>query len=81
MNHMQHQRGLSGGLPYARLVTWIMEYYDIDLRGESKKNMSLKEFEIHVGAVGKNMGIYKDNDGIFNHRDVAPPELEGDLHK
>lgn len=58
-----------------------MQYYDIDLRGEPKKKISSKDCEIHVGAAGKNMGIYKDKDGIFKHRDAAPssapPKPEG----
>lgn len=58
-----------------------MEYYGIDLSGEPKKKMSSKECEINTGATGKNMGIFKDNDGIFKHRDVAPssapPEPKG----
>lgn len=44
--------------------------------------MSAKECEIHVGAAGRNMGIFHDKDGIFKHKDdpsvsLAPPKPEG----
>lgn len=80
---MHHQRGLSGGLPYDRLVTKIMEYCGIDLRDEPKKKVSSNECEINIGATGKNMGIFKDKDGLFKHKDVAhssssPPPIPED---
>lgn len=55
-----------------RLVIKIMEYCDIDLRGEPKKKMSSKECEITIGAVEKNMGIFNYKDGLFKHRDITP---------
>lgn len=36
MQHMISQRKLSGGLPYARLITKIMKSFDIDLNVESR---------------------------------------------
>lgn len=32
--HMQHQQRLSGGIPYARLITKIMNFYEVDLKRE-----------------------------------------------
>lgn len=73
---------MSGRLPYARMITRIMEQCGIYLKREPKKKMSVKEYEINVGDVGRNTGILKDKDNIFKHKDdlfvsVPPPELEG----
>lgn len=54
MLHMQHQLGLSGDLPYARLITRILEYCGVDLKREPKKKMSSRECEINdVGHLKK----------------------------
>lgn len=79
MHHMHHQRWLSGGLPYVRLITKILEFFDINLIGEPKKIMTSKECEITVGVANKNMGIYKDKDGIYKHRDIVP-SFSSDAH-
>jgi hypothetical protein len=50
MFHMQHQQGLRGGLPYARLITKILEFCGVDLKREPKKRMNPKECEINVRA-------------------------------
>lgn len=56
--NMHHQKGLSGGLPYARLITKILEFCDIDLKGDpKKKNKTSKECDMIIGATNKNMGI------------------------
>ena len=82
MKHMQHQQGFSGGLPYARLITRILEHCGIDLKRQPKKNMNANECEINVGAIGRNTGIFKDKDGIYKHKDdssvnAPPPAPEG----
>lgn len=34
MHHVIHQNKLSGGLPYARLIPKVLEFFQIDLCGE-----------------------------------------------
>lgn len=70
MHHMVHQKKLFDGLPYARLITKVLEFYQIDLHGKSRFKMNAKEHEINIGTTNKNMGIFKDKDCIFKHRDV-----------
>lgn len=65
MFHMQHQLGLSGGLPYARLITKILEYREVDLKKEPKKRMNPKECKINVGATLRNTGIIHNRVGIY----------------
>lgn len=79
--HMKHQQRFSGGLPYARLITKIMRFYEVDLKIEPKNKMK-KQCEINVGAALKNTGIFQDIDGIFKYKDdntapIPPPETEG----
>lgn len=42
MHHMIHQKGMTGGLPYARLITKILEFCQVDLEGEAKVKMTSK---------------------------------------
>lgn len=44
-HHMISQNKISGGLPYVRLVTKILQYCGIDLKGESRFQMTSKEHE------------------------------------
>lgn len=68
---MIHQKKLSSGLPYARLITKVLLFCKIDLHGESRFKMNSKEYEINIGATNKNMRIFKDKDDIFKQREVA----------
>lgn len=69
MFHMQHLRGLSGGVPYARLITRVMEFCECDLKREPIKKMSAKDCKIHVGAARNNMGFFNDKYGIYKYID------------
>lgn len=71
MHHMVSQNKISGGLPYARLITKILQTYGIDLCGETRFQMTPKEHEINVRVANKNMRIFKDKDGIYRHREVG----------
>ncbi|KAI5433285.1 hypothetical protein KIW84_020533 [Lathyrus oleraceus] len=67
MHHMFHQKKLS----YARLVTKIIQFCQINLHGESRFKMIAKEHEINIWASNKNLEIFKDKDGIFKHKEVV----------
>ncbi|KAI5385253.1 hypothetical protein KIW84_072018 [Lathyrus oleraceus] len=45
MYHMKNQQSLTGGLPYARLITKFLEGCGIDMKRESKKKISARECE------------------------------------
>lgn len=68
---MIHKSKITGGLSYVRIITNILLFCQIDLCGESRFKMNAKKHEIIIGATNKNMGIFKDNDGIFKHREIA----------
>lgn len=40
--HMMHQLSLSGGLPYGRIVSRILEFYGVPLQREPKTSMSVR---------------------------------------
>lgn len=71
MHHMIHQKKFYVGRPYARLIPKILQFCQIDLHGESRFKMNVKEHEINIGAGNTNMGIFKNKDIIFKHREVA----------
>lgn len=47
LHHMGHLRNLSGGLPYAWMITTILNYVGMDLRKKSFEIMTTKECEIN----------------------------------
>lgn len=51
--------------------TKILELCQIDLEGEAKVKMTSKEHEITVRVTNKNLGIFKDKDEIYKHRETA----------
>lgn len=79
MFHMQHQQSLSGGLPYAILITKILAFYGVDFKREPKKRMNPKECEINVGVTLRNTRIIQDKDDIYKYKDGptinAPPPV------
>lgn len=66
---MKQQLGLSGGLTYARLITKILKYCEVDLKREPKNRMDPKDWEINVGATLRNTRIIQDKDGIYKYKD------------
>lgn len=81
MYHMKHQQSLTDGLPYARLITKILEGCEIDLKWEPKKKMSAKECEINDLTSVRNTGIFLDMDGMYKYKhepsNAPPPAPEG----
>ncbi|KAL5054960.1 hypothetical protein RYX36_035642, partial [Vicia faba] len=72
---------LTSSYPYAREITRILENFEITLRREPTKKMG-KTSVFTGGNWSKNMGIFKDVDGIFKPTDAEnvyapPPALEG----
>lgn len=76
MYHMKHQQFLTGGLPYARLITKILEGSGINLKWEPKKKMYARECEINASTLVRNTGIFLDKDDVYKYKDDpsnAPP--------
>ncbi|CAI8595046.1 unnamed protein product [Vicia faba] len=42
-----------------------------NFHGESRFQMTPKEYEVNIEAANKNMGNFKDKDGIFKHKEDA----------
>lgn len=72
MYHMKHQKSLTSGLPYVRLITKILEGYGIDLKREPKKKMFAREYEINASTSVRNIGIFSDKDEPSNASPLAP---------
>src|SRR3954464_6096929 len=64
MHYMLHQRNLRGSLPYAHLISRLLEYCEVPLNREPFVEMTARACEISVKAANKKMGIFKDIDGI-----------------
>lgn len=87
MHRMKHQQSLTGGLPYARLISKILEACGIDLKREPKKKMTARECEINASTSIWNTGIFLDMDGTYKYKDESltsssdpqppPPAPEG----
>lgn len=69
MYHMKHQQILSGGLPYARLISRFLEANGLDLRREPQNKMTKKDYEINARTSLKNTRIIKDGDGQFKYKE------------
>lgn len=67
-HHMISHNKLSGGLPYARLFTKIIQSCRIYLNRDYRFHMTPRENKIIMVAANKNMGIFKDKDEIYKHR-------------
>lgn len=70
--NMSHQKRLKGGLPYGREISKFLEYSEVDFKREPRLVMASKTSEISAKAASKNMGIFKDVDGIYKHIEQAP---------
>lgn len=68
MYHMKHQQSLTGGLPYARLISKILEACGIDLKREPKKKMTANECEINASTSVRNTSIFLDMDGTYKYK-------------
>lgn len=79
MHHMNHQQSLTRGLPYARLISKILEACGIDLKREPKKKMTARECEINASTSVCNIGIFLDIDGRISTR-MNPQPLQMLLH-
>lgn len=81
MYHIKHQQSLTGGLPYARLITKILEGCEIDMKWEPKKKMSSRECEINASTLVRNTGIFLYKDEVYKYKDepsnAPPPTPEG----
>lgn len=80
---MMHQLSLSGGLPYGRFVSRILEFLGVPLQTEPKTSMSVRNGEINEVTITKNTGIGIGPNGVYQYKDsvtpVTPPtNQEGD---
>lgn len=71
MYHMKHQQIVSGGLPYARLISRILEAIGLALRREPQNKMTEKDCEINARMTLKNTRIIKDGDGRFKCKEES----------
>jgi hypothetical protein len=71
MYHMKHQQSLTGGLPYARLISKILEACGIDLKREPKQKMTARECEINASTSVRNTSIFLDMDGTYKYKDES----------
>jgi hypothetical protein len=83
-HHMKHQLSLSGGLPYGRLVSRILEFHDVPLQREPKTPMMARNCEINEVTATKNTDISIGPNGVFRYKDTVassapPPITEGDI--
>lgn len=73
MYHLQQQLSLSLSLstrlPYARLVSRILELTEFDLNREPSTKMKPTKNEINEITIVKNIGILKDVDGTYKYAD------------
>lgn len=81
LRHMEYSRSLTSGFPYARAITKLLVSCGIKLRWEPSKNMERTSM-ISSNTCLKNMGIFKDVDGLYKHTDtenlyLSPPAPEG----
>ncbi|CAI8614103.1 unnamed protein product [Vicia faba] len=77
MRHIEFSKGLFGGYPYARATTKVLNTCAVELHREPSKNMGRTSI-ISSNTFLKNMGIFKDVNGIFKHtvvEDVVAPLL------
>lgn len=80
--HMMHQLSLSGGLPYGRIVSRILEFSGVPLQREPNTPMTVKNYEINEVTATKNTGIGIGPNGVFRYKDPvapsAPPTIPED---
>lgn len=69
---MSHQKRLKDRLPYGREISKKLEYSEVYLKREPRLEMTSKTSEISAKAANKNMGSFKDDDGIYKHIEQAP---------
>lgn len=69
MYHLQQQLSLSTRLPYARLISRILEMTNLDLNREPCTKMRSTANEINEITIVKNTGIIKDSNGTFRYAD------------
>lgn len=83
-HHMKHQLSLSGGLPYGRIVSRILEFHGVPLQREPKTPMTVRNCEINEIIATKNTDISIGPNEVFRYKDSAassaPPTIpEGDI--
>lgn len=81
---MKHQSSLSGGLPYGRVASRILEFHDVPLQREPKTPMTARNCEINEITATKNIGIIIGPNGVFQYKDTVassapPPTPKGDI--
>lgn len=69
MYHLQQQLSLSTRLPYARLISRILELTEMDLIRETCTKMKSTTNEINEITIFKNTRIIKDIDGTYRYAD------------
>lgn len=84
MHQIKHQQSVTGGLPFARLISKILEACGINLKREPKKKMTARECEINASTSVWNTDIFLDMDGTYKYKDEcstsssapSPPPLD-----
>lgn len=71
--HMMHQLSLSGGLPYGRFVSRILEFSGAPLQREPKTSMSFRNGEINEVTITKNTRICIGPNGVYRYNDSVTP--------
>lgn len=82
--HMMHQLSLSGGLPYGRFVSRILEFSGVPIQREPRTSMSVRNGEINEVTITKNTGIGIGLNGVYQYKDSVTPSApptnqEGDI--
>ncbi|KAF1888174.1 hypothetical protein Lal_00008087 [Lupinus albus] len=77
MRHMWSVRETNSLLPYAIIISKILEHFGVSMAGESKITLNARDSKIDVDMIHK-MGFFRDlNDRMYKHRSdrpAAPPE-------
>lgn len=81
LQHIEYSISLTSGFSYARSITKLLVSCGIELHQEPSKNMGRTSM-ISCNTCLKNMGIFKDVDGLYKHTDTKniyapPPTPEG----
>ncbi|KAF1879874.1 hypothetical protein Lal_00014174 [Lupinus albus] len=68
MNHMWSVRETNSPLPYAIIISNILEHFGVSTVGESKITLNVRDSKIDVDVIHK-MGFFRDlTDRVYKHR-------------
>ncbi|KAF1862646.1 hypothetical protein Lal_00013407 [Lupinus albus] len=68
MNHMWYVRETNSPLPYAIIISNILEHFGVSTAGESKITLNAHDSKIDVNVIYK-MGFFRDLTGrVYKHR-------------